>query len=107
MGCATEAGGIKKAEPIIVALEVYKEDNGAYPEKLKDLVPSYVNRIPIQFQTDCAFYNNGLDGQSFKFEYVIQGSSGNSNCYYEEINEWMVFDSGGCIPYEYLFEDSP
>ena len=107
MGCATEEGGIKKAEPIVFALEFYKEDNKVYPDKLDDLVPLYIDRIPFQFKNECTFYSNGIDGQSYAFEYVIQGSSARLNCYYEEIGEWMVFGSGGCMPLEYYKENSP
>ena len=105
MDCPTESAGMNKAEPLIAALAMYKEEKGSYPRKLKDLVPIYSRRIPIQFQNHCAYY--GSDGKSFHLEFVMNGTSGNTNCYYEEDNEWRKFDSGGCIPYEYLFEDSP
>jgi len=106
MGGPTEVGGRKKANAIIAALELYKEDIGFFPEQLKDLSPDYVNRIPFQFQNDCTYYSNGVDGKSFTFEYVIRGTSDNWNCYYPELNEWMVWDSG-CMPLVLIQENSP
>lgn len=37
---------VQTGQPIIHALEQYKNDNGAYPDSLQQLVPKYLKRIP-------------------------------------------------------------
>jgi hypothetical protein len=37
----------KQANKVIYALEAYRKDAGAYPANLKELVPKYLDRIPI------------------------------------------------------------
>jgi len=36
----------KDAIKIVVAVDKFKEDNGLYPEKLEELVPKYIDKIP-------------------------------------------------------------
>ncbi len=36
----------ESAQMVLVALEKYKKDTGSYPEKLKELMPSYLDRVP-------------------------------------------------------------
>jgi len=102
----SEEGGQVQAEIIVDALESYNEDHGFYPERLKDLSPAYVKRIPLQFQNDCTRYGNGIDGEKYVFEYVIRGTADDWNCYYPEIDDWMVWDSV-CVPLEIIKENSP
>ena len=37
----------KRAEPIIVALEEYFSNHGAFPKTLEDLVPDYIKELPL------------------------------------------------------------
>ena len=39
--------GIDFVQPTIVAMERYKEDNGEYPKDIFNLVPKYIDKIPI------------------------------------------------------------
>jgi len=54
-GCATPGKGQKAEsgyallEPVIRALDKFYEKNGAYPEKLQELVPKYVSKVPESF----------------------------------------------------------
>lgn len=54
-----------KAENIVKNIELYKEDNWNYPNKLEDLAPKYYKKIPIHYSSIDYnfryFYNNEED----------------------------------------------
>ena len=48
---------------ILLALKCFRAENGAYPEKLEQLVPQYLEKIPLSPTTDYPiFYRKDSDG---------------------------------------------
>ena len=39
--------GINHLQPLTDAMEKYKNDNGRYPKSFRDLIPKYLEKIPI------------------------------------------------------------
>ena len=92
---ASAVSGAKRAEPLIIALEEYKADNGVYPAKLKELVPEYLHRVP-QPSWRFLYRYGGWDWgnrQQYELEYMIQGTADDYNCYYSIKKKWEVHDS--------------
>lgn len=42
----SRAYAIKKTEPLISAIEIYKVKEGQYPERMQDLLPKYLSKLP-------------------------------------------------------------
>lgn len=55
---------VKRAEPVVVAIERYRINEGKYPDSLSDLVPKYVHSFPDLKPT----------GKSPRLEYEKMGS---------------------------------
>ncbi len=55
---------VARAEPVVLAIERYRTNEGKYPASLNDLVPKYVNSFPDLKPT----------GKSLKLEYEQMGS---------------------------------
>jgi hypothetical protein len=51
--------GIDHINPVVDALERYKNDSGKYPKNALDLVPQYIDKIPIIINS-----NENLDDES-------------------------------------------
>lgn len=62
-----------QAEDLIVVIEKYHEATGVYPEKLEDLVPTYVSSVPIAKPT----FSSG------KFGYI--NHEGNVTLFYVDV----------------------
>jgi hypothetical protein len=64
------------AQVVLLALEAYKKDNGEYPERLKHLVPDYVEEVPrpqiglILDEDDEFEYSNFGDSYALEFASV-------------------------------------
>ncbi len=50
---------------VFISLELYKHDHGKYPEKLKILVPKYLEKVPLDRFTDNKNIKYRSDGESF------------------------------------------
>jgi hypothetical protein len=85
--------GIEKSKPIFVALEEYRKDHNKFPEKLEDLVPEYLSRVPRpawRFRYRYQVYENG---QTYTIAHIIRGDADDWNCYTSDTKEWVVHDS--------------
>ena len=65
--------GYTFSEPIIAALEKYRADHGAYPEKLALLVPDYLPTAPTAPEGLEYSYSSTGTSYSFSFHYTGPG----------------------------------
>jgi hypothetical protein len=78
--------GYQTCDPIIHALERYHAQTGAYPEELKDLVPSFLAEIPPTPER-LSEISYRLTDTSYQLEFKYAGPGLNS-CIYTPENEW-------------------
>ena len=52
--------GINHLKSLVDAMEKYKNDKGKYPEQVIDLIPSYIDKIPV-----VTHYADGFDNSKF------------------------------------------
>ena len=77
--------GYAASEPVIAALEQYRADHGAYPEKLMELVPDYLTEVwTAGDELDYSYSSTG-DDYSFSFHYLGPGMN---TCTYKPGQEW-------------------
>jgi hypothetical protein len=53
--------GINHLQPLVVAMEEYKKDNGRYPEYGTDLIPKYLNKVPVLASNDESYDESKVD----------------------------------------------
>ena len=74
-------------DEIVIALLEYKMDNGLYPDTLKQLVPTYVQKIksPIWGETEWDYFSeeNGKD-----FVLLVRGSGESNQTYSTVFGYW-------------------
>ena len=76
----------KRSKPLISAIEQYKRDNGEYPNKLEDLVPKYLSRVPntkIPAYPEYYYRKASLESCFNKYQLLVPCSTGALN--------WDVF----------------
>lgn len=79
----------KTAEPIIAALEEYKENTGSYPESLKELTPLYIDRIPT---SQMAWFDEPYYYKKEGNNYELSFRSGNEeSCFYTGNGNWEIY----------------
>lgn len=71
----------KKAQPLIDAIEKYRDEKGQYPEKLDNLVPDYLEEIPF---TGMCIY------PEFAYKRIET-----VKCQPRKGSAWMKMDTGG------------
>ena len=77
--------GYAFSQPVIAALEAYRLDRGAYPEKLTDLTPEYLASAPTA--TDELDFSYSSTGDSYSFSFHYRGP-GMNTCTYKPEGEW-------------------
>lgn len=77
------------ANLIIDALDGYKQDHGFLPEKLKDLVPTYLEEIPKSSYDDREFIYE-KSGDVYELTYL--GAFGVEATYHSSSKEWTYDD---------------
>ncbi|MBI5327098.1 MAG: hypothetical protein HZB80_02230 [Deltaproteobacteria bacterium] len=82
----------KRAETLIVAVKSFKEKHHRYPEKLEELTPDFIDRVPKAKDTLMfnAFFYNSTSGDHVLF-YVTMPPFGRK-VYSFERNEWFTMD---------------
>ncbi len=78
--------GYALSEPVIAALEEYKEDNGVYPEALAELAPNYLPAVPKKNDELDFSYSSTGDSFTFSFHYVGPGMN---TCAYTPEKQWQ------------------
>jgi hypothetical protein len=78
--------GYAFSEPIIAALEAYKNDHGSYPEDLDQLAPDYLPVAPVA--PDDLDYSYSSDGPTYSFSFHYRGPGLNTCTYESEAEEW-------------------
>ncbi len=78
--------GYAASKPVIAALEKYRNDHGAYPESLTELVPDYLPAAPTKTEDLDFFYSSTGDSYQFSFYYIGPGM--NSCTFTPESKEW-------------------
>jgi len=83
---------IYRSQELVKNLESYKKENGAYPEKLEQLVPKYYRSVPTAKISAMGsfFYHSTADGNPMLF-YVIYPPF-YRNGYDFQSKEWKAFD---------------
>lgn len=77
--------GYQTCAPIIAALARYREQNGAYPGQLAQLVPDFLPAAPGPFDHQELGYR--LDGSSYRLEFHYTGP-GMNTCAYTPETGW-------------------
>jgi hypothetical protein len=77
--CRPAKEGFARYAPVIQALERYRQEHGAYPPALADLVPAYLPRIDEPESADLR-YDRRDAGFDLGFTYYGPGVN---NCWYE------------------------
>ena len=73
-------------EEIVTAVEAFKSGNKRYPEKLADLQPKYIGKIPRPAPATNFVYGVSSDGAAAWFGY--QKSNGNLSEYSSDTRKW-------------------
>ena len=77
------------ANLIIEALHRYKQDHGFFPEKLPDVAPSYLEKIPKSAYDDREFIYE-KSGDSYQLIYL--GALGGEATYHSTSKAWTYDD---------------
>jgi hypothetical protein len=89
--CREAEEGRTAYEPVIVAIEAYRTEHGSYPEGLGDLLPRYVESIPISLRKDGPGepeYIRLDEGYEFSFRYFGPGIN---VCTYSPGKKWSCY----------------
>ena len=107
MDAPTERSGSKKAEPILLALQRYKEKETSYPSTLDKLIPDYISSIPKPSFRQQYCYFRSLDGKFYLLAFIPRGTSviGYQWYYYDsESDQWTGEGSGGDYAFPLICE---
>lgn len=77
--------GYAASEPVIAALEAYREDQGGYPELVVHLVPDYLPVLWTGGEDLDYSYSLTSEGYSFSFHYIGPGMN---TCTYKPEAGW-------------------
>jgi hypothetical protein len=81
--------GYNTCEPIISALEAYKNSRGEYPQTLKDLKPKYLKSIPEKLGEEPIEYSRRSKNEFIlDFTYIENGAV---NCDYTPSRKWKCY----------------
>lgn len=90
---ASLATGINKGEPILLAIEQYRQEKGIYPNALNSLIPEYFKSIPQPAWR----YKYSYETCSSNSQYVLwfrRSNDADTYCgYASSISEWICSDS--------------
>jgi hypothetical protein len=100
--CGEKAGegelakrGYATAQPVIEALEKYRQDNKTYPDSWIKLVPKYIKELPKD-GNDLRFsygFNEAKSVYILEFTYDGSGVMGITECsYYSDKKSWTCSD---------------
>jgi hypothetical protein len=78
--------GYAALDPIIKALEQYRNDKGTYPELLDELVPDYIPDIPKEVNDESIFYAKTGGSFALSFHYLGPGMN---TCTYTPEKQWQ------------------
>lgn len=81
----TAEKGYAASEPVIAALEKFKADHGAYPDKLAELVPDYLDAVPAA--TGELDFSYAKEGDTYYFSFHYRGP-GLNTCTYTPGKDW-------------------
>jgi hypothetical protein len=87
----TAKRGMAIAQPVIIALEKYRQDNQNYPQSLPQLSPKYLKETFKNSENLNFNYNFNEQKKSYEIEFNFNdsGISGMSECsYYSETKAW-------------------
>jgi hypothetical protein len=77
--------GYAASAPVIEALEKYRADHDAYPQKLAELVPDYLPAAPGK--TDALDFSYSSTGDSYSFSFHYTGP-GMNTCTFKPGEDW-------------------
>jgi hypothetical protein len=93
---ASSNAGQRNAQPIIQALETYKNDVGIYPTSLNLLQPKYINKIPKpDWRQEYQYYlysSDDINYDIYKLEFRLGKSADDWDCYDSYSKSWQVGD---------------
>lgn len=78
-----EETAFKTLQPTIDALEKYKTDRGEYPKALSDLMPKYLEFMPVSFDKHPIEYSNG-----YVLRFTYSESEVKHKCEYTPTTQW-------------------
>lgn len=77
--------GYAACEPVIAALETYYAENGSYPDKLAELVPTYIASVPTKTSDLDFSYSKRDNSYALSFHYLGPGMN---TCKYTPEKKW-------------------
>ncbi len=86
--CPDALEGFAIYQPVIKALEQYKSDHDIYPKLLEQLIPEYIQAIPLPKSENATGLEYTSDGSSFtlRFGYIHPGY--NKCAYFSTEKKW-------------------
>jgi hypothetical protein len=97
---------VQEVEPLLEALEAYREDHGTYPRALPDLTPEYLTAIPpppFEFPADAWMYASGPERVRGA---GIEGPDENNIDFPEQVYALWVWVPTGYTPLSGLLSDA-
>jgi hypothetical protein len=90
----------KRAQPLIEALERYRQSEGYYPQDEQDLVPTYLSAIPKPAWRYPYFYIVCTDGTAYTVGFRPRGHSDLTLQYWDYSSEhqaWKYWTRSTCL----------
>ena len=91
--------GQARAEGLLVALEQYRQDTGAYPRTMESLVPDYLSAMPRPARRYEYLYKVCANGTGYILYFRLAGANDEWCGYGTGTKEWKCTDS--IPPYYY------
>ena len=80
--------GQSRAEPILAAIERYRQDNGVYPALLQELVPGYIGAIPKTVTGRNYEYQLDTSAGGYMLCYQLASQKRVTCCYLPGLSFW-------------------
>ena len=99
--------GSQKAQPVINAIQAYRQKTGNFPRWLWELKPEYLSVVPKPDRRHQYEYAVGPNGKAFALAFVPQGEAIGDGWYVycSRLNKWQRTDSEGWAHCIYTDED--
>jgi hypothetical protein len=79
-----------RAEKLVTAIKAYRQTENKYPEKLQDLVPKYISKVPLAKYT--MMYNDFHYSGKHHFLFYVSFPPFTRPTYFFDRNNWGVDD---------------
>jgi len=79
-----------RAEQLVTAIKAYRQAENKYPDKLKDLVPEYIPKVPLAKYS--MMYNEFHYSGKYHFLFYVSFPPFTRPSYFFDRNEWATVD---------------